>query len=992
MNSIQDPSKKTSITSLLNPEASSGAYTSSLAASLNQTPHGQQLDVYGTSFVNGSSFNLRAADWNMADDVSKRKGETGARLYQHMSAQEPYVGSSSAHTPRMGRGRMDEAPHYAIEGGQAAWHPAPPQNPANMPYGAPVVPPLYSDERTAISGDYQSHNNYTQGYQDQPPSAAPQNAWQNAERVSVRLAARGTVQEQTSYYQSYNDGPAYQQMLSGQHPAARQIQPPPAKRMSSDSDEAPPKAKRAKTKGKTPTTEGAPGTSKRGYNAKKRSEAAQIAAQNAQLMPSVSYTQVPNGKGKEKANDDARMQIVSAQGNQQGNSEALHPELQFARCMSNRYKNDQFPRCVSCTRRWAGDTCRFQGIRFFLKDVQRNIVGISFVESHKADLPTMNFPVQWNASLQPEHIKRTKRTVAEALLPTLERELEHLSMPEIIRRPRESEVRATCDTCMTSLFSSSWMCRLCGRETCAECFEQVKDLTIDRPGAGPAEVLALQARREKHAHSNPFFLSCTRRNEHQAKDFSPMSRFCKPELGQAIDQMKRLVKGSSTSPMRPNANPPVQQEPFHNPTALFLQGGPQSWTNVSPIYQQPVPDGIPPSSNDTPYLPPGLTELTLSITSWPIPRYAESALTAETFPAIWSMGRPLVVTNLLSKFAIHWTPEYFIDKYGTQSCLIIECQTEMNKRITVGEFFAGFGKYEDRKECWKLKDWPPSMDFKTAFPELYEDFSKAVPVPNYVRRDGVLNVASHFPSNTVAPDLGPKMYNAMASSQAAGSKGSTRLHMDMADALNIMTFASPCPDGSPGCAAWDLFRAEDSDKIRKFLRNRFAPGNTTAPKNGNASTNGNGSGNGSSNGNASGSANGGNGNNQKMRAPRANEWSGLTDPIHGQQFYLDEELRDALWKEHGVISYRFYQRPGDAVFIPAGCAHQVANMADCIKVAVDFVSPENIERCEKLTREFREQNQKKAWKEDVLQLRNMMWFAWLSCCQQEEDATANTDD
>jgi hypothetical protein len=43
--------------------------------------------------------------------------------------------------------------------------------------------------------------------------------------------------------------------------------------------------------------------------------------------------------------------------------EKLVPELQFARCMSTRYKPDPFPRCVSCTRRWAGDTCRFQGIR-----------------------------------------------------------------------------------------------------------------------------------------------------------------------------------------------------------------------------------------------------------------------------------------------------------------------------------------------------------------------------------------------------------------------------------------------------------------------------------------------------------------------------------------------------------------------------------------------------------------------------------------------------
>jgi hypothetical protein len=52
------------------------------------------------------------------------------------------------------------------------------------------------------------------------------------------------------------------------------------------------------------------------------------------------------------------------------------------------------------------------------------------------------------------------------------------------------------------------------------------------------------------------------------------------------------------------------------------------------------------------------------------------------------------------------------------------------------------------------KDWPPSTDFRTVFPELYEDFSNAVPIPNYVRRDGALNIASHFPSNAIAPDLG----------------------------------------------------------------------------------------------------------------------------------------------------------------------------------------------------------------------------------------------
>ena len=53
-------------------------------------------------------------------------------------------------------------------------------------------------------------------------------------------------------------------------------------------------------------------------------------------------------------------------------------------------------------------------------------------------------------------------------------------------------------------------------------------------------------------------------------------------------------------------------------------------------------------------------------------------------------------------------------------------------------------------------------------------------------------------------------------------------------------------------------------------------------------------------------------------------------------------------------------------------------------MACDFVSPENIDRCERLTQEFRDQNQSVVWKEDVLQLRTMMWFAWLSCQRQRE--------
>jgi hypothetical protein len=51
-------------------------------------------------------------------------------------------------------------------------------------------------------------------------------------------------------------------------------------------------------------------------------------------------------------------------------------------------------------------------------------------------------------------------------------------------------------------------------------------------------------------------------------------------------------------------------------------------------------------------------------------------------------------------------------------------------------------------------------------------------------------------------------------------------------------------------------------------------------------------------------------------------------------------------------------------------------MADCIKVAADFVSLQSLERCSRLTAEFRAQNMEEAWKEDVLELKNLLWHAW----------------
>ena len=89
----------------------------------------------------------------------------------------------------------------------------------------------------------------------------------------------------------------------------------------------------------------------------------------------------------------------------------------------------------------------------------------------------------------------------------------------------------------------------------------------------------------------------------------------------------------------------------------------------------------------------------------------------------------------------------------------------------------------------------------------------------------------------------------------------TCLHMDVADAVNVMLYASSRSDGQPGCAVWDLFRAEDADKIRLFLKKKY------------------------------------------------DQTHVFTDPIHSQLFYLDSDLRKELFERHGVVSWRIYQYP-----------------------------------------------------------------------------------
>ncbi|XP_022738727.1 uncharacterized protein LOC111291322 [Durio zibethinus] len=98
-------------------------------------------------------------------------------------------------------------------------------------------------------------------------------------------------------------------------------------------------------------------------------------------------------------------------------------------------------------------------------------------------------------------------------------------------------------------------------------------------------------------------------------------------------------------------------------------------------------------------------------------------------------------------------------------------------------------------------------------------------------------------------------------------------------------------------------------------------------------------------------------------------------PIHDQTLYLSERHKRQLKEEFNVEPWTFEQHVGEAVFIPAGCPHQVRNRQSCIKVALDFVSPENVQECIRLTEEFRLLPKSHRAKEDKLEVKKMAIYA-----------------
>lgn len=344
------------------------------------------------------------------------------------------------------------------------------------------------------------------------------------------------------------------------------------------------------------------------------------------------------------------------------------------------------------------------------------------------------------------------------------------------------------------------------------------------------------------------------------------------------------------------------------------------------------------------------------------------------FQEQWGKGAPVLVSNVHKQLKSNlWHPQYFSKQFGNIENDLVDCRKgTVIQGAPMKDFWDGFEDLSNRLETkqgqsmiLKLKDWPPAEDFSEILPEHFDDLMNNLPLPEYTRRDGVLNLSSRLPDFFVKPDLGPKMYNAYGLARYP-SAGTTNLHLDISDAVNVMVHVGipygghkedesyeclkeetikaieDCckddqtlrrireEDETPG-ALWHIFRVDDAPKIRIFLN--------------------------------------------KLSEERGEKILPDHDPIHDQSWYMDNEKLARLKEEYGVEGWAIAQFLGDAIFIPAGAPHQVRNLHSCIKVAEDFVSPEHIRECVCLTEEFRHLSNTHSNHEDKLQIKNILYHA-----------------
>ncbi|XP_016277514.2 lysine-specific demethylase hairless isoform X1 [Monodelphis domestica] len=288
------------------------------------------------------------------------------------------------------------------------------------------------------------------------------------------------------------------------------------------------------------------------------------------------------------------------------------------------------------------------------------------------------------------------------------------------------------------------------------------------------------------------------------------------------------------------------------------------------------------------------------------------------FQEHWRQGQPVLVSGLQRTLQSSlWGPEALGALGGKVQALSLLGPPRPTD-LSSTAFWKGFSRPEARPKLDSGSLLLLHRNLGEPEASRSENLTASLPLPEYCTSHGKLNLASYLPPIPTLCRLEPQLCASYGVSPQHGHLGTKNLCVEVTDLISVLVHAEApvptwhraqkelltCLEGeglwSPGSqvgAVWHVFRAQDAQRICRFLQ---------------------------------------------MVRKVCPAGAGTLDPGSPGSCYLDTALRRRLREEWGVSGWTLLQAPGEAVLVPAGAPHQVQGLVNSVSVTQYFLSPETV--------------------------------------------------
>ncbi|KAJ3007790.1 UNVERIFIED_CONTAM: Lysine-specific demethylase 3A [Siphonaria sp. JEL0065] len=273
-------------------------------------------------------------------------------------------------------------------------------------------------------------------------------------------------------------------------------------------------------------------------------------------------------------------------------------------------------------------------------------------------------------------------------------------------------------------------------------------------------------------------------------------------------------------------------------------------------------------------------------------RFTFKTATDTQISEAWAQRVPIVISGL--EFKDRWDPES-LAKSATRTDLI-KCRKGGQETISHVNFkdFVDCLRNTSQNRVLKGFDYPIHEKLSTIHPTHWQSYKSTAPFSKTLMNDGPDSLFSLLPRDQHSQLHGPTLFIA---TETPPTDATTRIHKDGASAYNTLLHVK---DPSQPGALWHIFTREDTKRLHFF-----------------------------------------------------NEKEKDVYPLLDFSTFLDQEKLKRVWEFVGVEPIVYRQMVGEIVLIPAGCAHQVRNLQECVKISQDVVSAECLEESIALEMEYR---------------------------------------